>query len=972
MKKITLISFFFILFSLILVTFCGAEKIMAEGDLNDRVKYKIVNQGDDEAPDYTLYIDGNGAFTGLDTSGNTLSYQTREESIFAPYSDSIRKVEIGDGITEIGKYGLAFLTKLKVAVIPQSMVKIGSGAFQNCRELENIKVRNGSENQGFDLGYVESIANYAFESCLSLKKVVLSDSLKGALGKSTFANCRLLRTVTVPEGVTLIADDCFKNCVSLHYIYVKGAPDMGGNIFNGTPYAYVAGDKDELYGKVRDSSLRYGGKSPEEVPFYQDGDAVDSGSAGAGLYWQLKKNVEYTKDSPKYDLYIDGEGSEISFIDKWGNKTNFKTYKQSSVAPYFNGIINVYILCRAEKICGTFFMGMTSLRTVMLPNTVSSFEGAVFEHCGKLESIYIEGNMPEPGVFDLSNVKNISAYCFDGCASAERFIFSEDSEQETFGAETFKNCKGLTSFTVPAYITKIEKNAFLGCENLTEVIFDQDAAIDSRAFEGCRSLKSFRGFADSSAESYANEHSIEFLYPCTVALRMVGSKKLIKNVQVIAGKGLDNFEIDGKVCFLYKDPQGTIAYDMDEPIRDTTTLYALPIYRIMDISLRKGDKLGLKADFALSETEGNDIYRIVTAGALASKDRGTSKAELNLSMNYIFHKDFLSEGSEYICLPRSGKVFNFCATGFQDENGFIAERCGENIYFRGYLTLENKKNGSRYTFYTEMLHASLYEKALSDEDAPNELKSLEGCIREPLKKDEMLNIVEKIALGEVKTLLSGTPEIKDIGFFHRHLAEKYDAGGDVPALVRFDVGELFDLGLGRENELKTLASQIAEYSAAGGSILLYLRPCNPINSGSLGGRLADNEWEAVFTDNSPQKNAYLKELGKTGMLIQFLKEEGVCVYVSLMPEVANDYRWWCSPSEKGGDTAPVQQYYRDLWEMTVPYFEEDCSLDNIIWIFEGGEKSDEYSPGTGFADIYGTEFESSGGKTVLSEIRAVS
>ena len=616
---------------------------------------------------------------------------------------------------------------------------------------------------------------------------------------------------------------------------------------------------------------------------------------------------------------------------------------------------------------------MSNLETVMIPRSLTDLEGAVFEHCPKVESIYLEESEPEKGVFDLSYVLKISAYCFDGCKELQKVIFSEDLEQESIGIETFKNCTGLTVFTVPAMITKIDRSAFLNCENLTEVIFELDAAIDPKAFEGCTSLKTFRGYTDSEAESFAVSHGIDFLYPCSVALRMVGSKKLVENIEVIAGQSLKNFEVGGDICLLYTDPEGENPYDMNTPIKETTTLYAKPVYRLSNLKVRDGESLGLRASFALISGEGNDIYRIAAAGALASRDRGTSGALLTRSMSYIKEQIFLGDGIEtvpHISLPNSGDLFTFCATGFEGETGLIAERCAEKLSFRGYLILENRKTGEQFTFYTKMISASLYELAQSDSFAPETLKNLTECERSPLTRKEMLANVEKVTLGEMKTLLRGSPEdIEDIEFFDDYLAEQYERTGDVPAIIRFDVNTLFDLGLGTETALKALAGEIEEYSMSGGSVLLRLRPGNPTNEGTTGGRLNVKDWEYVLTEGTPQQNAFLVQLGRTGMLIQFLKEKGVTVYLSFMPDIATENRWWCAPSEKGGDTEEAKQRYRALWEIAVPYLEEDCALGNIIWIYEGGEGGEEYYPGTEYADLYGSDFESSSGKTTLSQMK---
>ena len=54
------------------------------------------------------------------------------------------------------------------------------------------------------------------------------------------------------------------------------------------------------------------------------------------------------------------------------------------------------------------------------------------------------------------------------------------------GEAFFKKNEYLTSINIPNSVTKIEKNAFRGCYNLSKVIIpDTPCDIDASAFEGC-------------------------------------------------------------------------------------------------------------------------------------------------------------------------------------------------------------------------------------------------------------------------------------------------------------------------------------------------------------------------------------------------------------------------------------------------------------------------------------------------------
>ncbi len=977
MKKLVLSAVILaLIFAFSYVIFAESEGILlSEGALNETVSYKVINYGDEEKPSCTLFIEGSGSFYGLDNEGNELKYQNRANSVFAPYYDSIKKVEIGDGIEEIGSYGIAFLKNATELVVPKTLTAIGNAALQDMKALISIRVRGEKAPEGydFDLGYVKSIKNYSFSGCNSVRSIKLSDSLEGLLGKQTFAHCYLLEKLTVPAGVTVVGEECFKNCSSLYFVHFLGSPTIDSRAFSGSELAYIVGSDEVLYGEAKEKNLNWGGANLTDIPFYPAEDVIAFGSAGNGLYWHLKENELSSKDSPKYDLFIKGNGTNLMFRTKNNSQTNFSSYKTTAIATYFGGITRAYIEAESvSEISGNFFTGMEKLEQIMLPYSLTKLNGAVFEHCRALTSLYYAGKEPENGVFDISSVKNISAYCFDGCSGMKTIVFSDELENEAIGVETFKGCTGLVSFTVPAVITSIEKNAFLNCENLTEVIFELDASIDRRAFSDCKSLKTFRGLANSNAEKFALENKIEFLYPCDVAIRLVGSKKLIANIGVIAGQGLEDFSVLGSVCLFYKDPEGNDPYDMKTAITETTTLYVLPILRSLSLFPEVGEKTALRAHYSLSSSVENDIFKVIEAGALASRDRGTSNALLTRDMTFTYDVPFFGEGiteDSSAALPGSMLLYSVSSVGFEDESGGISsERACERLFFRGYAVIENKKTGEQFVSYTDMISGSLYEtgKIFGSE----EISSLEGCEKAPLTKDEMLEMVEKISLGEMPPLFRGELEIKDENFFRDHLESYYAAEGDVPAVIKFDVDDYFELGADEE-QIRTLAREIKEYSEAGGSVVLILRPYNPANFGgsTTGGRLSEKDWQDLFDPITPVGMAYRRNLGKCGMLLQFLKEEGTCVYLCLMPEIASDNRWWSAASEKGGDMTAVIPHYRALWELTVPYYNEDCSLDNIIWVFEGGEDAGEYLPDMKFVDVCGSEFESSKGTTKLSEIK---
>lgn len=140
----------------------------------------------------------------------------------------ITSITIPTGVVRIGSE--AFLdSDLTSVSIPASITKIGYSAFENCKSLATVN---------FSEGLVE-IEGRAFNGCRSLKTVKLPNSLtrlgggydSGAFEYSGLTaitlgtglteipeyvfNSTPIKTIVVPEGVTVIDDGAFYSCTAL-------------------------------------------------------------------------------------------------------------------------------------------------------------------------------------------------------------------------------------------------------------------------------------------------------------------------------------------------------------------------------------------------------------------------------------------------------------------------------------------------------------------------------------------------------------------------------------------------------------------------------------------------------------------------------------------------------------------------------------------------------------------------------------
>lgn len=115
----------------------------------------------------------------------------------------LEKVTLNDELKEIGNSAFMNCQSLEIINIPESLNYIGYNAFTNCSSLKNITIPEG----------IERLESQTFSDCISLETVVLPDSLK-EIGTSCFAWCRSLTSIDL-KNVEIINEAAFETCMSL-------------------------------------------------------------------------------------------------------------------------------------------------------------------------------------------------------------------------------------------------------------------------------------------------------------------------------------------------------------------------------------------------------------------------------------------------------------------------------------------------------------------------------------------------------------------------------------------------------------------------------------------------------------------------------------------------------------------------------------------------------------------------------------
>lgn len=161
----------------------SAADTVISGNCGTNVNWMLNSEGE-------LTISGEGAME---------DYASADATPWYTYKDSIKEVKIEEGVTTIADYAFYQYSSLSTVNIAGSVTSFGSGAFQKCSILQNVRYWGKIEPSSVD-------GNHAFASCVRLWLVHVPTDYQGEdsfLGKSLqkdLVPAVISYTVTVVNG----------------------------------------------------------------------------------------------------------------------------------------------------------------------------------------------------------------------------------------------------------------------------------------------------------------------------------------------------------------------------------------------------------------------------------------------------------------------------------------------------------------------------------------------------------------------------------------------------------------------------------------------------------------------------------------------------------------------------------------------------------------------------------------------------
>ena len=462
--------------------------ISADGEGNDVTAYLAVN-GSNEPITYTLHIAGTGAMKDYGFGGQNLTQE-----------NSITKVEIHEGVTEIGDWAFHGIASLAEVSFPNSLERIGSSAFQgisnfsatipigpNVTEIgenafysTNITAYELDENNtaflvkdgilystdgktliscpggksgAFNETWLEgvgTIADYAFRGCKQLSGTVKFPASVTSIGAYAFQNCTQLQEVSIPDTVQgAIGEYTFNGCTALEKVTIgSGITTIGQSAFQ----ACSKMTKIDLTGATFDSIGINAFQGCSSLTALDIPDAV-TGTIGENAF---------SGCSALGSIAI-GDGITSIGSQAFANCTD--SAEKGTTLTLGDSV---------TTIADDAFSGSTNFTgDLTIPDSMTGTLGQVFRHCGFNGTLTISDGITE-----------IAQSAFNG-SKITGLDLGEGVQK--IGQSAFYNTSLTGDLIIPDSVTEIGYIAFFSCEGLNGklVLSKNLTTLGNQAFASC-------------------------------------------------------------------------------------------------------------------------------------------------------------------------------------------------------------------------------------------------------------------------------------------------------------------------------------------------------------------------------------------------------------------------------------------------------------------------------------------------------
>lgn len=425
-------------------------------------------------PDSVTKI-GKGAFGNCGSLERaTLSKNlTRIEDEMFLYCSQLAEIVVPEGVTYIGTMAFGYCQALDKVTLPDSLVSLGENVFGGCGNITYNQYDNaiylGNDSNPYIV--LMKVVDLSIDEC------EINEDTKIIYG-SAFANCVLLKSISLPEGLLSIGNSAFYSTGLKSIFLPSSLIEIKDQAFYNCFFTQFNEDEDARY---------IGSENNPYLILYEIKDkSAETFTVREGvrfIYEQAFKDAEnlYEVVLPQSLQEIrDGAFENCSELTDI-NLPESLTYIGGNAFYGCSSLSNVILPESLTYIGGNAFYGC-AIQNIIIPDSVTYAGAGAFKNCTNLKTVKMSAGMTDlseemfSGCTSLLQVnipygiKYISGQAFDSCTSLESLDIPESVIDIANFA--FSGCSSLKSLKIPVRVENIGVDAFKGCDSLREFVFD--------------------------------------------------------------------------------------------------------------------------------------------------------------------------------------------------------------------------------------------------------------------------------------------------------------------------------------------------------------------------------------------------------------------------------------------------------------------------------------------------------------------
>ena len=335
------------------------------------------------------------------------------------------------------------------------------------------------------------------ENNTTLKKVIIPNTVT-KIGKGAFFGCTALETLNIPATVTEIGSNAFYNVPKITYTgNAEGAVNAwGAESANSDNYTEIELDSetierlttlgvfetDDLGRRTNvfiPSVFEYNGTKYKITKIAKEafkGQTTLTSITIPNTITEIGSNA--FQDCTSLITVIIGDG-----VKNLGKMTTDNVTENIGIFSGCSSLKNVIIGKGVESIVATF-QDCTSLENINIPNNVKYIGWCCFSGCSSLKNFPIGNGVETIGKYAFSNTYVSDSYClpFESITIPDTVKTIEEA--------AFYRYTTLKNITIGNGVETISGNAFQYCTSLKEITFGSDiTTIGKYAFSNCTSLE---------------------------------------------------------------------------------------------------------------------------------------------------------------------------------------------------------------------------------------------------------------------------------------------------------------------------------------------------------------------------------------------------------------------------------------------------------------------------------------------------